>query len=544
MNTLLTGCSRHSFCAFAPNDNNLGHRIGRHEGLTRISGREGLLAALRDGNRFQVMRVKTEQKRVRDAMNRSQIPVSIFDNLLQPALVLDCDGRVIVWNDSMARYTGIPAEEIVGKGGYAHGEALFGEACPTLANSVLARDETGGGHYRLLRHEGEELLAESHIPAQSGRTVVCMAAPLYDTGGRQIGAIETICETPEDREDRESRWVPEEQVRILASTLPEMIFTLDRDGTFTQFFWTTGRTLGINPDEVVGRTPHALLPPEEADFLAGAARRVVEMGGAVSETRTFAWRGEERSFQITVHPLHNASGQPVAATGVGREITWEIACNEASRLSSLYLDLLGTDIYNTSMVAATIIEMLRDRLTGEEAELAQRVKITIEQGINVIKNVELLTTLNKHRIRLEPVDLSAVIRDQMQRYAGIDIRYEGGTCMVWASPLLEHTISNLISNSIKFGGMKVRIEISVMETADTVMLSIADTGIGIPDHLKPNIFDRFSREGSKTSSGGRGLGLHIVKTLVNQFGGRVWAADRVPGRPEEGAAIKMILQKC
>ncbi|WP_243670848.1 PAS domain-containing protein [Methanoculleus chikugoensis] len=57
--------------------------------------------------------------------------MSIFDHLQQPALVLDCEGRVIVWNDSMERYTGVPAEEIVGKGGgYAHGKALFGEACP------------------------------------------------------------------------------------------------------------------------------------------------------------------------------------------------------------------------------------------------------------------------------------------------------------------------------------------------------------------------------------------------------------------------------
>lgn len=477
-------------------------------------------------------------------MNRSQIPVSIFDHLQQPALVLDCEGRVIVWNDSMERYTGVPAEEIVGKGDYAHGKALFGEVCPTLANCILTHGEAGSGHYCLLHHEGEELLAESQIPARPGRVVVCMAAPLYDTGGRQIGAVETIREGPQDKAVDESRGAPEEQVRILASTLPDMIFTLNRDGIFTQFFWTGGWNQGVNPEDVVGRTPHALFPPEEADYLAGAAHRAIETGEAVSETRSFPWRGEVRSFQVAIHPLHNASGETVAATGVSREITREIAGEQASRLSSLYLDLLGTDIYNTNMVAATVIEMLRDRLSGEEEELAQRVKISIEQGINVIKNVELMTALDKHSIRLEPVDLSAAIHDQMQRYAGIDIRYEGGTCMVWANPLIEHIISNLISNSIKFGGMKVRIEVSVMETADTVVLSIADTGIGIPDHLKPNIFDRFSREGSKNPSGGRGLGLHIVKTLANRYGGRVWAADRVPGKPEEGAAIKLILQKC
>ena len=326
-----------------------------------------------------------------------------------------------------------------------------------------------------------------------------------------------------------------------------MFFTLNRDGAFTQFFWSSARDMGVEPEEVVGKTPHALLPGGEADFLARAAHQVVESGEVISATRSFLWHGEQRSFQVTIHPLHDSAGETVAATGVARDITrdlfYEETLQETSQLSSLYLDLLGTDIYNTSMVAATVIEMLRERLSGEEAELAQRVKNTVEQGINVIKNVELLNTLNKHRVRLEPVDLDRIVRGQIQRYAGIDIHYEGETCMVWANPLLEHIVSNLLSNSIKFGGMRVRIDITIMETGDIVTLTVADTGIGIPDHLKPNIFDRFSR-GGKATSGSRGLGLHIVKTLANQYGGRVWAADRVPGKPEEGAAIKVILQKC
>ncbi|MCE5337588.1 MAG: PAS domain-containing protein [Methanomicrobiaceae archaeon] len=487
------------------------------------------------------------QERVRTSMNRSQIPMSIIEHLQQPALVLDCEGRVIVWNNSMERYTGISARDIVGKGGYAHGEALFGERLPTLANCILNHSDAGSDHYRLLPPEGEELLTGSRITPVPGREVVCMAAPLYDSTGRRIGAVETIRDTPEERSVEEPFGTSAEQVQILASSLPDMIFTLNRDGIFSQFFWTGAREMGVVPEEVVGKTPHALFPAEEADYLIGAARRVIAGGEVVAETRSFSWHGGQRSFQVTIHPLHGPSGRVVAATGVSRDITRDLlrerTLQETSRLSSLYLDLLGTDIYNTNMVAATIIEMLRERLSGEEAELAQRVKNTVEQGINVIKNVELYNTLNKHRIRLEPVDLDRIVRGQIRRYAGIDIRYEGESHMVWANPLLEHIVSNLISNSIKFGGMKVRIDISIMETEDTVTLTVADTGIGIPDHLKPNIFDRFSRE-SKTAAGSRGLGLHIVKTLANQYGGRVWAADRVPGRPGEGAAIKVILQKC
>lgn len=497
-----------------------------------------------DKSRPRVMRVKMKQERVRETMKQSQIPVSIFDHLQQPALVLDCEGRVVIWNDSMERYTGISAEDIIGKGGHVHGKALFGETCPTLANYILTHSDAGSDRYRVLPHEGEELLAESRMPGGCGREVVCMAAPLYDATGRQIGAVETIRDAPEERTVDEAHAAPEEQVQILASSLSDMIFTLNQDGIFTQFYWTGARSLGVDPERVVGKTPHALFPAEEADFLVGAAHRVIGAGEVVSETRSFMWHNDQRSFQVTIHPLHNPAGKIVAATGVGRDITRDLLCERTSQLSSLYLDLLGTDIYNTSMVAATIIEMLRERLSGEEAELAQRAKNTVEQGINVIKNVELLNSLNKHRVRLGPVDLDGIIRGQIQRYAGIDIRYEPESHTVWANPLLEHIVSNLISNSIKFGGMKVRIEISVMETGDIVTLSVADTGIGIPDHLKPNIFDRFSREGSKTASGSRGLGLHIVKTLVNQYGGRVWAADRVPGKPEEGATIKVILQKC
>jgi len=494
-------------------------------------------------NRSRVMRVKMKQQKLRTTMNQTQIPISILDHLQQPALVLDPEGRVVIWNESIVQYTGVAAEEVIGKGSYAHTEALFGERRPTLANSILTHDNPGKNYYRLLHHDSDELLAESRIPLVSGRKVTCMATPLYDTSGRQIGAVETFRDAPGER----PAGVPEDEMQVLARSLPDMIFTLNRDSIFLRFLWTGGEEMGLDAAEITGRTPHALFPEEEADFLSRSARRVIDTGEEISETRSFLWHGEQRSFQVTMHPLHDAAGEIVAATGVARDRARELACertlHETSRFSGLYLDLLGTDIYNTSMVAATIIGMLRERLSGEEAELAQRVKNSIEQGITVIKNVELLNTLNKHQIRLEPVDLDAAIRSQIKRHAGINIHYEGGSCMVWANPLLEHVISNLVSNSIKFGGMEVQIDIRVVETENIVTLAVTDNGIGIPDHLKLNIFDRFNQS-SKSTPGSRGLGLHIVKTLVKNYGGRVWAADRVPGKPEEGAAIKVILQKC
>jgi signal transduction histidine kinase len=114
--------------------------------------------------------------------------------------------------------------------------------------------------------------------------------------------------------------------------------------------------------------------------------------------------------------------------------------------------------------------------------------------------------------------------------------------MVLADPMLSTVLHNIIANSIKFGGRDVEIQISTRDPGDgTVEISVTDTGRGIPDPAKAGIFDRFMQGSDKRSS--YGLGLHIVKMLVEAYGGRVWADDRIPGQPEKGAAIRFTLMK-
>jgi signal transduction histidine kinase len=74
-----------------------------------------------------------------------------------------------------------------------------------------------------------------------------------------------------------------------------------------------------------------------------------------------------------------------------------------------------------------------------------------------------------------------------------------------------------------------------------VEVAVTDTGPGIPDITKSTIFDRFMQNSSTRSS--YGLGLHIAKMLVEAYGGRIWADDRVPGHPEQGAVIRFTLKK-
>jgi len=101
--------------------------------------------------------------------------------------------------------------------------------------------------------------------------------------------------------------------------------------------------------------------------------------------------------------------------------------------------------------------------------------------------------------------------------------------------------TNLIGNAGKFGGPEVTVWITVTEEDNMVAATVADNGPGIPDDQKENVFGRFVRNTARVS--GKGLGLWICRMLAERYGGSISAGDRVPGRPGEGAAITVVLQK-
>lgn len=94
---------------------------------------------------------------------------------------------------------------------------------------------------------------------------------------------------------------------------------------------------------------------------------------------------------------------------------------------------------------------------------------------------------------------------------------------------LERSILNLLSNAIKFtaatdGEREVRVTVS--ESDARVRLSIADTGCGVPEHIRPNLFQPFKRAHANVP--GTGLGLAMVKRCADQLGGKVWLEDNPP----------------
>jgi two-component system sensor histidine kinase KdpD len=212
----------------------------------------------------------------------------------------------------------------------------------------------------------------------------------------------------------------------------------------------------------------------------------------------------------------------------------------ANEEANLYLDIMAHDINNANTAAIGYGEFLIGMLEGDARDFARKQLVSVQKSVEIIGNVSTIRRLRQESPKLKDVPLDAVIRGEIARFSDVQIAYPGTDAVVRADDLLAEVLTNLIGNSVKFGGPDIAIAIGVTQKDGFVTLCVEDDGPGIPDADKPHIFSRFKR--GQTRKSGKGLGLYITKMLVTRYGGEVWAEDRVPGRPGEGARICLTLR--
>lgn len=209
--------------------------------------------------------------------------------------------------------------------------------------------------------------------------------------------------------------------------------------------------------------------------------------------------------------------------------------------SNLYLDILTHDINNMNAAALNAGRLLTPRLPEASADLFQKLQRSLEKIDDLIRNISLLRRLNAPPARMVPVSLAGVIRRETANVSGATFDYDGSEATVLADEMISSVFANIIGNAVKFGGDAPHITIRVADRGEMAEVLVTDTGRGIPDSLKPRIFDRFRR--GDTTVSGKGLGLFICRSLVERYGGSIGVEDRVPGDISQGTVFRLTLKK-
>jgi len=171
------------------------HRILDKQGNTRWIEVNTVLTAWQ-GKMAQLSFMKdiTEKKRIEDALKQSQRLLADMINFLPDAtFAIDGEGTVIVWNRAIEELTGTAAQDIIGKGDYAHTMAIYGERKPILIDKVIHPSTEVTERYLSYGSEKDFLLAEAEI-FHKGQNITfwCKAGPVYDLNGKVVGAIESL----------------------------------------------------------------------------------------------------------------------------------------------------------------------------------------------------------------------------------------------------------------------------------------------------------------------------------------------------------------
>ncbi len=219
--------------------------------------------------------------------------------------------------------------------------------------------------------------------------------------------------------------------------------------------------------------------------------------------------------------------------------------------AEFYLDLLSHDIANIhqgilSILQLTTMKNNNKKDTKKNLALAEDL---VHKAINLIKNVQLLTTLKKTDVHLEPVDISEMVQKIINNVPDMFIKKKvtinffpnSHPIYIMADFMVEELFINLIHNGIKFQREDyaiIDIDISEIKEEGIVRICISDHGPGIPDDIKDTIFYRFSREEVKFHSG---IGLSLVKELVNRYGGEIEVRDRIEGDYTKGTIFSVSL---
>ena len=209
----------------------------------------------------------TEQKTAEEALRESESQLAhIIDFLPDATFAINRDGQVIAWNRAVEEMTGASKNEILGKKGFAHAVPFYGYNRPILMDLILRDQNDIENEYDFVLKKGDQLTAEVFAPKLckgKGAYLWCIAAPLYDSSGNVVGAIESIRDITESKRAAEALRESELRLRTIFDTSSAGIIVVDTIGQIAQANQRMAELFACPLEKMIGTPYPAFVHPDE-----------------------------------------------------------------------------------------------------------------------------------------------------------------------------------------------------------------------------------------------------------------------------------------
>ena len=503
---------------------------------------QGLIAAIRD---------VTAQKRVAEDLRVSEeFSRSVLESSPDCIKVLDGEGRLQFLNssgkclmeiDDFAQFQG------------QHWWELWPKADQDRVRDAVERAK-----------RGENVAFQAMRPTAKGVLkwwdVVVVPGSGRDAAGRATRLISVSRDITYRKQADEALQASEERYRAATAAVSDLIWTNNADGLMEGEQRGWGEFTGQSCDEYQGYGWSKAVHPEDAQ------PTIDEWNRAVAEKRVFVFEhrvrrrdGQWRNCAIRAVPILTADGTIREWVGVHTDITdrkrdeeklRQLAAelSEADHRKNEFLATLAHELRNPLAPIRNGLELMK-RVGGQEASIEQVRSMMERQLTQMVRLVDDLLDVSrisrgKLKLRKERVPLATVLNSAVETSRPL-IEEMGHELTVThpEQPLivdadltrLAQVFLNLLNNAAKYSERGGHIQLNVERQGSDVVVTVKDTGIGIAaDHL-PRIFEMFTQvDGTlEKSQGGLGIGLSLVKRLVEMHEGRVEVKSEGPGKGSE-----------
>jgi signal transduction histidine kinase len=338
--------------------------------------------------------------------------------------------------------------------------------------------------------------------------------------------------------------------------MPDGVLVADADGRVTVLNRPGRRLLGVGEEGAAGRDYRDVLPLDDTDgtewwHCVDPYRGLRTRSGhpeQLLELRTGPYAG--RQLLVAARYVRDRPGGPLVRLVVSFRDTRarRRADRERADLVSTVAHEIRSPLTTVKGFTATLLAKW-DRLTEEQKRaMLEAVDADADRVTRLLSDLLDASRIDagRLRLRLQLVDVPAAVRQVLAgRVAAGDpperFRLDVGERLpeTWLDPdRVAQVLGNLVENAVRHGAGTVAVEVAAAKTAEgepAVQLTVTDEGEGIDDEIRSRIFSRFWRGGH--SAGGSGLGLYIVKGIVEAHHGSV----EVDGSPAGGALFRVVL---
>ena len=475
---------------------------------------------------------------------------------------LDARGVILSWNAGAQRIKGYAPEEIIGKhiSTFYTAEDLARHRPEALLK--IARDE---GHVEDLgwrvRKDGSLFWASVVITA------------LHDPTGTLVGFAKVTRDLTERRAAEEALRRSEERFRLIVQSVRDYgIFMLDPDGYIVSWNEGAQRLKGYTADEIIGRHFSSFYtPPDNSSGKPAMELRVATAEGRFEDE---GWRVKKDGSlfwaNVVITAIRNADGKLIGFGKVTRDLTERRAAEQraiedakritavetANKTKSEFLAAMSHELRTPLNAIGGYAELLQVGVAGapNEKQLSyiERIQTAQQHLLTLINDLLNYSKIEAGQVRYEmaPVALKPLIAkvvmliEPQARSKGIKLEQPSSDPQAVASAdrtKAEQVLLNLVSNAVKFTPVNGRVTVRCGESSSHVYISVEDTGPGIPEDRREEVFEPFVQLGRSltTPQEGTGLGLAISRDLARAMGGDV----ELGPRPGGGAIFTFQLRK-